>query len=190
MVLSLMLERTWMGSSFNLEKNGGLGFGYCVCNHDDNVLNCSTCILWCCGSRPVCQIQESGSAILKSQIRMDLLKGILINFYQYMVMPLFTCNMILNKHKNGWHTCSLPVAPWTRFQLRTLPQVVRRWRTMASGARSVMLPTNTVTAGPVGISYDLSLYFMRSFPQQNGHTVCPRSSYLFFTSSFIKWVKW
>ena len=50
------------------------------------------------------------------------------------------------------NACSLPVAPCTRFQLMTGPQVVSRWRTIASGARSVMLPTKTVTAGPVGTS--------------------------------------
>ena len=28
--------------------------------------------------------------------------------------------------------CSLPVAPWTRFQLMMLPHAVSRWRTIAS----------------------------------------------------------
>ena len=45
-----------------------------------------------------------------------------------------------------WRT---PEAPWTRFQLRTEPQWVRSWRIMLSGALSVILPTKTVTEGPI-----------------------------------------
>ena len=46
--------------------------------------------------------------------------------------------------------CSFPEAPWTRFQLCTVPQLLRISRTMPSGALSVMFPMNTVTGGPSG----------------------------------------
>ena len=72
--------------------------------------------------------------------------------------------------------CNLPEAPWTRFQLFTVPHFIKICRTSVSVAFSEILPTNTVTGGPTGASWTGTIPFCILCACSNGlffiYTIC------------------